>query len=634
MNKRRDKKWFRLTWHPPDEELLAFVDGELTAKPASKVQKHLESCWNCRSRREKFERSICAFVSFRQTSLADSSKSPDQVQTRFSGKLSKLAAQFPELPQKRFRNGARFRRYLPQPIVWVSVVVLVTVGLVTWLASNRTVSASELLERAALAEKNQLSQFATPVVHRKLQVRRRSSSLESAEATDLETWRDSTNRRFAQRVIANDGKQSSTALPDVLVELERVFDSNHMDLSRAVTASAFQEWRRAIHLQSERVNETRLSDGEDALILTTNVAGTIPLNGIAQANLIVRTRDWHPVAQSLLVKAEGSEREYEINVLTSQLVNLSALDSSIFNESAVAVIPAVKTPSPTPLPTASPAALVSPTPSTIATTELELEVLERLDDAGALLGEQLSLTHTAEGRLLLQGIVETDARRNEILQALGSVAANSLVKIEIASLAEEIKKRQSQSSPREVKIQDAQVAQLTTPVETELRDYLAASRGLSGERLEDEVQRFSREMCSRSSRARAHALAVKQIAERFTPAQLGALDPADRRRLRERVSAHALLYQRQLQEMCRDLESIFSASSTKPVAPEVDITNDEGWLLAINRLFEMSAAVDRDLCQSFSLSTELVTAAAVKRASFWRSVADAESLATQIASWQ
>jgi hypothetical protein len=192
----------------------------------------------------------------------------------------------------------------------------------------------------------------------------------------------------------------------------------------------------------------------------------------------------------------------------------------------------------------------------------------------------------------------------------------------------------SQLGPRKIIVQDAQVAQQTIPVETELRNYFSTTRGLSGERLEQEIQRFSSQICNRSSRARSHALALKQIAERFTPAQLQAMDQATRHRFNALLAEHAQGYQRELEQLRQQLQPIFPAAASRTAATESRITSDEELIRAINRLFELAATNDEALCQSFSVSTEKVTAAAVKRPDFWRSVSVAENLAARITGGQ
>ena len=48
------KKWFSQLWHPSDEDLIAFLDGE-AAETSRRVHRHLAQCWSCRARREEFD---------------------------------------------------------------------------------------------------------------------------------------------------------------------------------------------------------------------------------------------------------------------------------------------------------------------------------------------------------------------------------------------------------------------------------------------------------------------------------------------------------------------------------------------------------------------------------------------------
>ena len=654
MTKHRSKTWFRLAWHPSDEELLAFLDGELSAKPASKVQKHLEACWACRAKREKMERSISAFINTRSAALADTAEAAPRARKRFAAKLSRLAAEQPEQPRLFRRYEALVREFsYVRPAVWATAVVLLAIGLGVWFGGDRQVSASELLNRSTQAEANHLNQVTNPVLHRKFQVRRRSTVAAREQVVNWEIWSDKANGRFAQRAINDNGTQGSisqssfspassftekrriqqpASVPDVMLELERIFQANRMNGEGPVSASSFQTWRQSIPQRTEKVSETRLADGEEALMLTTVVAGAVSESGILEAELVVRAKDWHPVVQRLRVNIENAEREYEITELAFQIVRLGELDSAVFADGATATLPTV--PVPVPSPSLSPAPTpVASHPSPVASAEVEVEVLERLNQVNALLGEQVTLTRTPEGKLVVEGIVETDARKREILEALKTVAGNPGVKLEVSTVAE-VQARRVQSEQRKMTVQDAQVAQQTIPVETELRNYFSAARGLSGERLEQEIQRFSSQICSGSSRARSHALALKQIAERFTPVQLQTLDQATRTRFRALLVEHAQGYRREFEKLRQQLQPIFPLASSGRTATYDKITGDEDLIRGIDRLFELAATNDEALCLSFSLSTEAVKEAAVRKQEFWRSVGAAENLAAQVAGRQ
>jgi hypothetical protein len=74
-------------------------------------------------------------------------------------------------------------------------------------------------------------------------------------------------------------------------------------------------------------------------------------------------------------------------------------------------------------------------PLSPATAELEVEVIRLLNQVDALSGEQLDVTRTAEGLLLIEGIIDTSERKQEIVRALDPVSNHPSVKIRIETPA-------------------------------------------------------------------------------------------------------------------------------------------------------------------------------------------------------
>ncbi len=56
-------------FHPNDEVMLQFADGELLEPRSAEVQAHLASCWNCRVRLSELERTITEFTRSYQESV-------------------------------------------------------------------------------------------------------------------------------------------------------------------------------------------------------------------------------------------------------------------------------------------------------------------------------------------------------------------------------------------------------------------------------------------------------------------------------------------------------------------------------------------------------------------------------------
>lgn len=58
-----------LSKHPEDLDLLRLLDGELPSAQAKTIQRHLETCWHCRTERNELQASIDAFVRYRERIL-------------------------------------------------------------------------------------------------------------------------------------------------------------------------------------------------------------------------------------------------------------------------------------------------------------------------------------------------------------------------------------------------------------------------------------------------------------------------------------------------------------------------------------------------------------------------------------
>ncbi len=52
--------------HFSDAQLLLGLDGELAARDAKKLRRHLAACWKCRARQQEMERTIADFARFHQ----------------------------------------------------------------------------------------------------------------------------------------------------------------------------------------------------------------------------------------------------------------------------------------------------------------------------------------------------------------------------------------------------------------------------------------------------------------------------------------------------------------------------------------------------------------------------------------
>jgi hypothetical protein len=411
-----------------------------------------------------------------------------------------------------------------------------------------------------------------------------------------------------------------------------------------------------------RVEATRVEEkGSDYIIsyegqapgVATGAPGVAPADGkvglsnsslpgvsLVTARLVMSKANLHTIEQRLLLSVDTNDPHSPMQ--PRQLKEYRFTEASFESRAPNAVAPAVFEPDPILLAgskaeaggkrvTPDQPSPVVAAPPLVASTKLEVDVLDKLNRVNAFLGEQLILTRTPEGVLLLGGIVETDKRKSEILESLGSLARDPALKVEVLTVAE-AQGRQARTSPGKIIVEEVQVRGKTIPVETDLRSYLSA-KGYPAERIEQQVGELSNQIFEHSARARSHALAMKQIAERFSRSDLEAMDEAVRANWRSMIGGHAEGLQRELRSLRADLGRIFPASAAE-AAVQTEVASDEDLVRSAKHIFELASTNDAALRMSFSLSTDKSVEAPVKTAGFWRSFSSAEGLAAKIAHYQ
>jgi hypothetical protein len=420
--------------HPSEEDLLSYLDRQLPARRTERIRKHLEGCWRCRAQHEEFENSIAGIVKNLNSLLEDSTVFPPPSQTKFEERLRRLARQT-ELHPSFLGLFASVSRTWSHNWLSMRLVLGLLTGVVILLfflpfGSSPPISAKELLRRTEVAERTRIQGVTEPVIYQKLQVRRRDDALNQIETVSWETWNDLKNSRFRQRVQdakreqlvnasgsagAEGGSTGEPALdssrvPRVLQELEAILRDNGISHHNPLAPANYASWQKSVRHRSEKVQETLLPDGQKALTLKTAATGPFEMNDIVEAELVVRTSDWHPVTQRLEVQGERGVRDYELREMDFAVLASSTLTDSFFREI---------TPAPT-FVASIPAASERP-PTSAETLASEIEAQFALHRVGACVGRPISVVTTESGQIEVRGIVETQARQSELTYALRGI---------------------------------------------------------------------------------------------------------------------------------------------------------------------------------------------------------------------
>jgi hypothetical protein len=466
--------------HPSDEELLACLDGELDGRSLARVRRHLDGCWTCRARRERFDRSIAAFVEMRLEDGARRTGFPPASTAMFVARLREVDAAAaaadagtgagagarmrsawrrwfkPRVVARRalWRGRLMLSQLTPARLAPLTVALLTIVFITLSIGREPRVSAQELLGRTAAAQDARLRPVQQPVVYQRLQVSRRQAGAASArggarasatagadaEAQEMrqtwEVWSDASNGRYRERVgafapiarrsgtdAAEPCRGSAAAAAEPVRELESILCANGMTTTRPLSAAVFREWRGRVTNATDAIQRSALDDGREAMVLRTSVADANPLR-IQEAELVVRTEDWHPLVQRFVVQAAAGLMTYELRELAFEVVPLATVAPGFFEDAPAPeltrtepVVPAV--------PPVSEADLIA----------AHVQALSALHRLGALLGEPIEVVRGSSRRIEVRGLASTDARKQEIAEAVSGIP---LVTVDVHTIDEAV----------------------------------------------------------------------------------------------------------------------------------------------------------------------------------------------------
>ena len=261
-----------------------------------------------------------------------------------------------------------------------------------------------------------------------------------------------------------------------------------------------------------------------------------------------------------------------------------------------------------------------------ATPELEVKVLQLLSNANALSGDQINITKTADGKIQIKGIVDAKKRRDEILGALTEIRDNPAVLVNIRTAEEAAQNKPAKNIDGALESVSVE-SRNSIPAGDVLREYFSA-QGLTEENIESEIRRFASGALAKSAQVRRSALQLKQIAERFSVAELEKMDEATKNNWRRLIKQNAAVLAQNSDGLRNNLRSALNVTAGNSNAG-VNPADDAELIRASKRIFELSLAIDRDVRASLSAGGR-GGALPVKSAVFANNLAEINTLAEKL----
>jgi RNA polymerase sigma factor (sigma-70 family) len=524
---------------------------------------------------------------------------------------------------------------------WLTVVIAaVLVGAFLLYKTNldRAPVGSELFARAMVAETARAS---NRVSHRSINLEiRRSSGGAVVSRHSIDVWEDHERRQSIRRLYDENGRLLATAAQGADGIRTVYHHRSGVPQPRGATPDSLlldlnDVWQL---IPSVRDFNALIADPTTASVQTTatgyvvsfETERSIGASRLVKATLTLASSDLHAVEQTLVVQRGDELREYKFVETLFQLLQTKDVAPGVFDiESELAGEGAASIGSGVSGLRKHVAGPPSSTSTTaFASTELEIDVEYLLTLAKANRNEQVALTRSASGSLRVEGVVENDERREEILRVLKPVSNNPAVSIHLWTIAEAAKQQFAEGRSS---VQEVEATANTIAVDEELRDYFSR-RGLSGEAVDEAVRSYSSRVVNHSYRAALQAAELKRLAQRFAHINMLSVAPDARKKWIEMIRQHADAYKRDLVALHRELQPIFFSETTLNVADDLAIEDDADLARAVERLYRLATANNDAIRQAFTISSQS-SAVALRAAQFRRSLEGAAQLSNSISQY-
>src|ERR1051325_4516921 len=537
-----------------------------------------------------------------------------------------------------------------RPGIATAVVALLALTAFLFLSVRRSpivtfTTTAELLGRASAAEGAFLART-DQVLHRTISLEEKNSAGVLIARRKIEVWHNGDRGITARRLydergalVAGDWRRADGvqtiylhgSRPQLLLKSEKqdavslTFENVwHLDPSAIQFASLIG------HFDGATV-ETRASD----YLITYSRSPASVQDGLLKATLTLSRADLHPIKQTMTIQQGKDIREYDFVEASFERHTPASVAPAVFDPDPELLVPAAVSAKPREAGGDTTASLSQPVTPVLATAEVEVEALQLLNQIGADLNDQTSVTRSPEGKLRIAGLVDSEQRKAEIVRALAPLSHNPAVIIEIQTVAEALRQQQrSQESSGPASVERVEVNRAEMPVYADLKKYFAATSGASTQanaENDDFIREFAARILNRSRRAMSHAGTLKRLAGRFSEDDLHNLTPEARVKWLTVIRSHAHAFEQETRMLRQELQPIFFfGGSIGDGSEAVDITDDASLAQAIQRLLEIGLANDEVIRSAFAVSSEGSNTTGIRSRRFWHSLGSAEALAAKI----
>lgn len=218
--------------HLTAQQMLAYVDGELSKSETRRAKVHLHSCWTCLTEVERLKADIATILDAHAAYYGPALPP-------LSRPWSTVEALMARTPPPRFSLWQRLAVYLnpfltPARLLSVSAVLAILLVSGYSIFRSQPVSAKEVLRKIQIADMQRSEITKEQVIRERVHIRKTTRNQSGSRLARMETWRSPTATYW-------NTSQSDT----VAADLEAEYKAHDIPVTLPLSAASLDSWSRA-----------------------------------------------------------------------------------------------------------------------------------------------------------------------------------------------------------------------------------------------------------------------------------------------------------------------------------------------------------------------------------------------------
>jgi hypothetical protein len=507
--------------HLTPQQMLSYIDGELSKSEAHKADEHLHSCWTCLTEVDKLKGDIAMILDAQRAQFEPALPPPPKPWASLDSLIARVQ------PEGPISLWARLALHLnavltPGSFVVASCVVAALVIFAYSMVRVRTVSAKEVMQKIQAADTRRSMITTSQVIRERVHIRKTIHGQDHPRVASVDTWKS----RSASYWNISDGDSAAA-------DLEAQYKAHNIPIDLPLSSASVNWWGKAaggdatVSRQDANIDVNFVGSGK-------SVDGTLQRVG-----LLIESETWR-VKQLTLDFTDESFEVTEDGYSVMQTSDVPA-DLVAFLEPPPLTHVVVAQPDIHPGVRAAATSIHLPM---VNLDKAELDVVTKLHSLRADLGEPITVTRSSQA--VQVGVWQlAPERQNEIRAAL---AGQPGVQVELTAPSAES--------------QNKALTQMTAPHTSGIPLHIEVESGGDDERLlkffgsEDREQDFTNDALATSTAVLSHLYALRNLQGQFPVDKSRSLAPEEQARLQMLVQDHAAAIATNLDALSRQFAPV------------------------------------------------------------------------------